>query len=75
MEAELLHELPEKILSQCGLVSALLMAAVVWLAVQLARTRAAWEDVMKIVAVQNTTHENVARSRAKLKGIVSAIRR
>lgn len=72
MPADLITGLPEKILSQCGLVSMLLMIAVIWLAIQLAKTRAAWEEVMRIVAAQSQAQDNLERSYAKLKEIVSS---
>ncbi len=83
-----LSDLPAKILSQCGLVSAILVVAVSWLAWQLAKTRAAWEAdraemgklreadraaMLKIVDSGNDAYELLAVSHAKLEGILLAV--
>ena len=83
-----LGDLPAKILSQCGLVSALLVAAVSWLAWQLAKTRAAWEAdrsemtklrdadrvaMLKLLESGNDAYENLAVSHAKLEGMLLAV--
>lgn len=76
--AESFSELPDKILSQCGLVSALLVAAVIWLATQLAKTRAAWEadriGMKTVIGDLNTSYNNLAVSQAKQEGILLSIR-
>lgn len=83
-----LGDLPAKILSQCGLVSALLVAAVSWLAWQLAKTRAAWEAdraemtklresdrvaMLKIIESGNDAYEMLAVSHAKIEGMLLAV--
>ena len=74
---DLVTDLPGKILSQCGLVSGLLVAAVVYLASQLAKTRAAWESdrsgMAKLIESQNVAYEKLAVSSAKLEGIVLSL--
>jgi hypothetical protein len=77
-----------KIVSQCGLVSGLLVIAVAWLALQLAKTRAAWEAdraameklresdraaLMKIIEDSSAAYENLAVSHAKLEGMLLAV--
>lgn len=75
--SDLMNELPEKILNQCGLVAGLLVSAVVYLALQIAKTRAGWEtdrtNMMKIIEGQNDAYEALAVSHAKLEGIILAI--
>jgi hypothetical protein len=83
-----LGDLPAKVLSQCGLVSALLVVAVAWLAMQLAKTRAAWETdraaieklreadrqgMLKLLEASNEAYENLAVSHAKLEGMLLAV--
>lgn len=79
MYADLLSEIPEKILSQCGLVSALLVIAVIWLTIQLAKTRASWEqdrsEMMDIARLQNESFDNLVVSNAKLEGMLLAFQR
>lgn len=76
--AESISDIPDKVLSQCGLVSGLLVAAVIWLAVQLAKTRAAWEadrgTMTNIIEDLNTSYGNLAVSHAKQEGILLALR-
>lgn len=76
--ADAIGELPDRILSQCGLVSGLLVAAVIWLAVQLAKTRAAWETdrqgMKDVIEDLNTSYNNLAVSHAKQEGILLALR-
>jgi hypothetical protein len=83
-----LTDLPSKIISQCGLVSALLVCAVSWLAWQLAKTRAAWETdrtemtklreadrsaMLKIIEAGNDAYESLAVSHAKIEGMLLAV--
>lgn len=69
--------LSERLLSQCGLVTAVLFAGIVWLALQLAKTRAGWETdrsgMLKMYDTQNTAYENLATSHAKLEGMLLAL--
>lgn len=73
-----LSELPERLLSQCGLVTLVLLAGIVWLSAQLAKTRAGWETdragMMKLYAEQNDAYEKIAISHAKLEGMIYGIR-
>lgn len=73
MNADILTEIPEKIFSQCGLVSALLAFAVIWLAIQLAKTRVGWETdragMMQVIRSQNTSYENLVISHSKLESV------
>lgn len=75
--ADLISDIPEKVLSQCGIVAGLLVVAVIWLAMQLAKTRAAWEAdraaMMQIIRSQNTSYDNLAVSHSKLEGILLAV--
>ena len=83
-----LSDLPAKIFTQCGLVSALLTFAVAWLGWQLAKTRAAWETdraemsklresdkaaMIKLIESGNDAYENLAVSHAKLEGMLLAV--
>jgi hypothetical protein len=83
-----LADLPSKILSQCGIVTALLVVAISWLSVQLAKTRAAWEAdraameklreadraaMMTVLQQSNDAYENLAVSHAKLEGMLLAV--
>ena len=69
-----LETLFEHILSECGIVSTLLFVFVVYLAVQLAKTRGAWESdragMMKIIAAHQSSWENLAGSHSKLEGML-----
>lgn len=65
--ADGIGDLPEKLLSQCGIASALLVAAVIYLAASNAKTRTAWEEDRKLMA---SAYEKLAVSNAKLEGIV-----
>lgn len=62
---------PEQILSQCGLASGLLVAAVIYLAAANAKTRTAWEADRAVMA---SSYEKLAVSHAKLEGIILALR-
>jgi hypothetical protein len=83
-----ISDLPAKIFSQCGLVSGLLVVAVSWLALQLAKTRAAWEAdraammqlreadkaaMLKLIESGNDAYDNLAVSHAKLEGMLLAV--
>lgn len=74
--ADVFADLPEKILSQCGLVTGLLVAALVWTTRQLAKERADREaeraQLMQVIRAQNTSYDNLAVSHAKLEGILLA---
>jgi len=65
--AQSVSDLPDKVLSQCGIASALLVAAVIYLATNNARTRSAWEEDRKMMAA---SYDKLAVSHAKLEGIV-----
>lgn len=65
--AQSVSDLPEKVLSQCGIASALLVAAVIYLAASNAKTRSAWEEDRRLMA---GSYEKLAISSAKLEGIV-----
>ncbi len=65
--AEGLNDLPEKMFTQCGIASALLVAAVIYLAMTNTKTRDAWEEDRKLMAA---AYEKLAVSNAKLEGIV-----
>lgn len=77
--ADSISDIPDRVLSQCGLVSGLLASAVVWLAVQNAKTRAAWETdrsaLTNIIEDLNTSYNNLAVSHAKQEGILLALQR
>lgn len=60
-------DLPKEIFSQCGLVSSILVAAVIYLAASNAKTRSAWEEDRRTMAA---SYEKLAVSSAKLEGIV-----
>jgi len=70
-------ELPERILNQCGIASGLLISGVIYLALQLAKTRAGWEadrsGMMRIIEGQNDAYETLAASHAKMEGILLAL--
>lgn len=76
--ADAISDIPDKILSQCGLVSGLLVAAVIWLAVQNAKTRAAWEadraGMREIIEDFTQSYNNLAVSHAKQEGILLALK-
>lgn len=76
MSADILTEIPEKIFSQCGLVAVLLVVGILYLAAQLAKTRAGWEAdrtrLMQVIGSQNTSYDNLALSNARLEGIMLA---
>ncbi len=78
MFADIFTELPDRIISQCGLVSGLLVAAVVYLAVQLAKTRAGWEqdraNMMNVIRAHEASYTNMAASHAKLEGMLLTLR-
>jgi hypothetical protein len=69
-----LSDLPAKLLSQCGLVSAVLIVAVVWLALQLAKARDGWEKdragMLKMMAEQNSAYDKIAISHAKIEAVL-----
>lgn len=73
-----LSDLPARLLSQCGLVTAVLVIGIVWLAVQLAKTRAGWETdragMMKLYAEQNAAYDKIAASHNKLEGMLYGLR-
>ena len=70
-------DIPDRILTQCGLASGLLVSAVIYLALQLAKTRAGWESdrsgMMRIIEGQNDAYETLAQSHAKMEGILLAL--
>jgi hypothetical protein len=72
-----LTDLPAKLLSQCGIVTAVLVIGIVWLALQLAKTRASWETdragMMKMFQEQNAAFDKIAISHAKLEGMLFAL--
>lgn len=68
--AQGLNDLPEKVFTQCGIASALLVAAVIYLAMTNTKTRDAWEEDRKLMAA---AYEKLAISHAKLEGIVLRI--
>lgn len=74
-----LADLPDKLLSQCGIVNAVLVTGIVWLAMQLAKTRASWETdragMLKMHSEQTVALEKVATSNAKLEGMLLAVQR
>lgn len=74
--ADIISDLPERIINQCGVVSGLLISAVIYLALQIAKTRAGWESdrssMMKIIEGQNDAYEALAVSHAKLEGLIIA---
>lgn len=63
-------DIPDKLMSQCGIASALLVAAVIYLAASNAKTRSAWEEDRKMMAA---SYEKLAVSNAKLEGMVLAV--
>lgn len=65
--AQGLNDLPEKVFTQCGIASALLVAAVIYLAMTNTKTRDAWEEDRKLMAA---AYEKLAVSNAKLEGII-----
>lgn len=77
MLADVFTELPIKILSECGLVSGLLATGIIWLAIQLAKNRAACEadraSMMQILRAQDSSYSNLATAHAKLEGMVLGI--
>jgi hypothetical protein len=72
-----LSDLSKALLSQCGLASAFLCIAIIWLALQLAKLRAACEEdrqvMMKAIDKQNDAYETLAVSHSKLEGILLAL--
>lgn len=72
-----LSDLPAKLLSQCGLVSGILVAAVIWLALQLAKARQVSETdratFVKMMNEQNVAYEKMAVSHSKLEGMLLAL--
>lgn len=75
--ADTLTDLPEKILSQCGLTSGGLVVGLVYFASQLATTRKKWEaretEWTKIFTTQSAIHEKDAVLNAKLEGVLLAV--
>lgn len=71
------EELSEKILSQCGLATAILVAGIVWLAMQNAKTRQAWEtdrsELIKIIVNQNSSNQNLTVAKEKLETLLLAV--
>lgn len=69
-----LSELPEKVLTQCGLVTLVLLVAILWLASQLAKAHSGWEadraSMLKNSQEQNAAYERMASAHAELRGIV-----
>lgn len=68
--AQGVSDIPDKLMSQCGIASALLVAAVIYLAASNAKTRSAWEEDRKMMA---SSYEKLAVSNAKLEGMVLAV--
>ena len=72
-----LSELPEKILTQCGLVTAISWIVILWLASQLAKAHAGRESdrasMLKVFNEQTAAYEKVSAAHAELKGMVVAI--
>jgi len=66
-KADSLSDLPEKVLSQCGIASALMVAAIIYLAASNAKTRSAWEEDRRVMAA---SYDKLAVSHAKLEGMV-----
>jgi hypothetical protein len=73
-----LAEIPAKLLSQCGIVTAVLVIAVVWLATRLAKTTAAWEadrsSMLKMYHDLSASIEKNSVFHAKLEGMLLAFR-
>lgn len=70
--AQGVSDIPDKLMSQCGIASALLVAAVIYLAASNAKTRSAWEEDRKLMA---SSYEKLAVSNAKLEGMVLGVQR
>jgi hypothetical protein len=72
-----LSDLPAKIFSQCGLVAGILVVAVVWLALQLAKTRAGWEadraGLLKMVSDTNDSYDRIAIAHARIEAVLIAV--
>lgn len=71
-----LSGLPGEIFSKCGLVSGLLLAAVLWLAVQLAKRSAKAEadrdEMLKLIGAKTQAYENLALAKTMLEGMLIA---
>lgn len=67
-------DLPEKLLTQCGLVTLVLLCGIFWLAAQLAKAHAGWEadraGMLKNNKEQADAYEKMAAAHAELRGIV-----
>lgn len=67
-------DIPGKILSECGIVGALLCAAIGYLSVQNARSRAGWEkdraDMLQVNSSLTTALGNLSVAHGELRGIV-----
>jgi hypothetical protein len=74
-----LAEIPAKLLSQCGIVTAILVIGIVWLALQLAKTRADWEKdragMMKMYAELISAGEKTSVSLGTIQGMLIAVQR
>lgn len=74
--ADLLSELPEKLFSQCGLVSLILFAGVVYFAGTTAKARTGWTDdragMMTIIRSQDESVNKLSVAYAKLEAILLA---
>lgn len=73
-----LESLPEKLLSQCGIVTAVLVVAIIWLTIQLAKANAGREadrtNMIKLFNEQVASYEKLAVSGAKVEGLLIALR-
>jgi hypothetical protein len=70
-------DLPARVLTQCGLVSGLLMVAIIYLAIELAKARALSEtdraSYVKLLNEQTAAQRELAIANAKLEGMLFAI--
>lgn len=72
-----LTDLPAKLLSQCGIVTAVLLAGIVWLAVKLASAQKQSEtdraSFMKLYNDQTSAYEKLAIASAKTETLLFAL--
>lgn len=72
-----LATLTERILSQCGIISGVFIVAIVWLALRLVKTMAAWQEdrasMLKLYDAQNDAYEKLAVAHAEIKGMLLAV--